>query len=189
MASNNSVLAELLELIDDNKQIIPDYAYMKMMECMMKFSKSKELTEYENHELRQLRERNSVLTDRLFCQHYDKKRCSICKNTDHTKDRCKVTETIIIRNCEELGDDYLNCDLYMHVFKHVGCDAIFLQDVLTSKTIGRIYPVEKELTPNEMIGNIILPHPTDSTKKLQLWVREIEKHLINHHSTSMGMFN
>jgi len=189
MASSNPALAELLELIDDNKQSIPDYTYMKMMECMMKLGKKDELNEDEVTELLRLRDRNSILTDYLFRQYYDKKRCSICKSTEHTKDRCRVSETIIIRDCEELEIGYGVVELYMYAFTHVGCDAIFLQDVLTSRTIGRIYPVEKELTENELIGNVIVLHPTDSTRKLQLWVREIEKHLINDPSTSLGMFN
>jgi hypothetical protein len=189
MASSNPALAELLELIDDNKQSIPDYTYMKMMECMMKFSNSKQLDEDEVIELRRLRDRNSTITDRLFQQYYDKKRCSVCKRTDHTKEKCRVSETIIIRNCEELGIGYDDAHLYMYAYTHWGCEGLWLQDVLTGVTIGRIYPVEKELTESEMIGFILLPHPTDPTRKLQLWVRTIEMALINDPSTSLGMFD
>ncbi len=180
-------MAELLELIDEHKTDIPDYAYMKMMECMMKINKAKDLDSEDKEELNCLARRNQMLTQSLYEQLFNKKKCSVCRSPNHTKDNCGVIETIHIRNCEQLGDEFGGGHLSMYATTDSNPGVIWLVDAFTGVYVGRMDSIDKEYTENEMFGNIVIPHPADSTKKLQIWMRQVKKHQMTHVTTRVGM--
>jgi len=172
MTDNQQTFTEMMELIEEHKTDLPDYAYMKMMECMKKFHEAKAFTSHN-----ELSHRNSILTKRMFGLFDAKKRCSNCGEINHTKNKCKVIRTIRVE-----GHTYQ--PLLLNVVKNMSGDVDFeLIDVLTNIKVGYLI---KNSVIIEDTGDVLVS-TYDDEYTIVIHVVTLKTYGITHISTMVGM--
>jgi hypothetical protein len=178
--ATNQTLSELLELIDEHKTSLPDYAYMKMMECVKTIHEKHDKKDYDAQlqlQFNQLSERNTALTSKLYRQLNSTRRCSNCRGTDHTKNGCWVIKSI------RIDSDTFDVPLWLNVIKSDWCEGL-LRDALTGMIVGKVIKSDDNYEP---VGTERIFPYDDPTKKLVIDFRDLNRRCVLDDSTMDGM--
>lgn len=142
----------LTDLIDANKDKMPDYEYMKMMECMKTMFEKKDETPNIVEPVRDFHRETllSVRNDRLTRRFYDiftaRSRCSNCGDTGHNTRTCVFnTELINFEATDDMNSFSLSVlihkdwDFFNYNFKSKN-----IYDLISMTCIGIVCNIERD---------------------------------------------